>query len=223
MAHILIVDDAADICTLLKMALEKDGDSVTALQSAAQVTGEVCRRADLILLDVMMPGEDGFALCKRIRAETDCPILFLTAKDAEEDILSGLALGGDDYLTKPFKLTEVRARIAAHLRRQQRVPVHRFSAGALSFDLAGREIYCGQKKIPLTKGEYALCEVLAKHPGLVYTREQLLEAAFGYETDSDLAAITEHIKNIRGKLAAVDCAPIETVWGMGYKWQNKKA
>ncbi|MEF9969697.1 MAG: response regulator transcription factor [Ruthenibacterium sp.] len=223
MAHILVVDDAPDICALLKAALVKDGHCVTALQQAKDVTPALCGKADLLLLDVMMPDEDGFSVCKRVREWTDCPILFLTAKDGETDILTGLALGGDDYLTKPFKLTELRARIAAHLRRTQRVPMRRFVCGNLHFDLAGKTLYYNDTMINLTKSEYALCEMLARHAGLVYTREQLIEAAFGYENESDTAAVTEHIKNLRAKLGVYHIAPVETVWGMGYRWNNEKA
>ena len=223
MAHILVVDDALDICALLKAALEKDGHIVTIVQNAKDVTSTLCSKADLILLDVMMPEEDGFSVCKRVRADTDCPILFLTAKEGETDILTGLALGADDYMKKPFQLAELRARVAAHLRRAQRVPVRRFICGDLRFDLAGKILYDNDIAINLTKSEYALCETLARHTGFVYTREQLIEAAFGYENESDCAAVTEHIKNLRAKLATHGLAPVETVWGMGYRWNNEKA
>lgn len=221
MAHILVVDDAADIRVLLRRALEKDGHRVTEAENAAQVTTALCQMADLILLDVLMPGEDGFSLCRRIRADTDCPIVFLTACDAENDVMDGLGMGGDDYLVKPFRLAELRARVQAHLRRAQRTPVHRLTACGVSFDLSAREAYCGQTRVPLTKGEYALCEFLARHAGFVYTREQLIENVFGFDSDSDAAAITEHIKNIRAKLSAAGLQPVETVWGMGYKWKKE--
>ena len=122
MAHILVVDDEEDLRALLKAALERDGHQVTALARGGDVTQQHCRWADCMLLDVMMPGEDGFATCRRIRALADCPILFLTAKTAEADVLLGLGLGADDYLMKPFRVAELRARVAAHLRRQQRTP-----------------------------------------------------------------------------------------------------
>ena len=119
MAHILVVDDDKDLCALLKTALERDGHQVSTHLTGREVDEAACRWADCILLDVMMPGEDGFALCRRIRALADCPILFLTAKTEEADVLTGLGLGGDDYLTKPFRIAELRARVAAHLRREQ--------------------------------------------------------------------------------------------------------
>ena len=125
MAHILVVDDDKDLCALLRTALERDGHQVSTRLSGREVDESACRWADCILLDVMMPGEDGFALCRRIRGLADCPILFLTAKTEEADVLTGLGLGGDDYLTKPFRVAELRARVAAHLRREQRTRLAR--------------------------------------------------------------------------------------------------
>lgn len=221
MANILVVDDEADLRQLVKTALERDGHRVRALAAGSQVGEEQCAWADCILLDVMMPGEDGFATCARVRRLADCPILFLTAKTGEEDVVRGLALGGDDYLLKPFRLAELRARVNAHLRRQGRAPARRLVRGAFQFDLAGHALYAGGQALPLTKGEYALCEQLADRPGQVFSREQLYEAVFGYEGEADAAAVTEHVKNIRAKLRPYG-QPIETVWGVGYKWKREE-
>ena len=117
MAHIIAADDDADLRTLLKTALERDGHQVTVLSCGGELTEKHCRWADCILLDVMMPGGDGFETCRRIRELADCPILFLTAKTAEADVITGLGLGGDDYLTKPFRLAELRARVNAQDRK----------------------------------------------------------------------------------------------------------
>ena len=220
MAHILAVDDDADLRALLKTALERDGHQVTALPGGAAVTAEHCRWADCILLDVMMPGEDGFATCRRVRSLADCPILFLTAKNEEADVLTGLGLGGDDYLTKPFRVAELRARVAAHLRREGRTPRTRLRRGGLDFDLGERAVYAGEAPVRLTRGEYAICAHLATHPGQTFTKEQLYEAVFGFDGTGEDSAVTEHIKNIRAKLRAVGENPIETVWGVGYKWKN---
>lgn len=220
MAHILAVDDDADLRALLKTALERDGHQVTALPGGAAVTAEHCRWADCILLDVMMPGEDGFATCRRVRDLADCPILFLTAKTGEADVLTGLGLGGDDYLTKPFRVAELRARVAAHLRREGRTPRTRLRRGGLDFDLGERAVYAGETPVRLTRGEYAICAHLATHPGQTFTKEQLYEAVFGFDGTGEDSAVTEHIKNIRVKLRAVGENPIETVWGVGYKWKN---
>lgn len=223
MARILVIEDSEDISDMLKRMLRRDGHEVKIYSDGSLLDGKACRDADLILLDVMMPVEDGYSVCGRIREEVDCPILFLTAKDREEDVLKGLAIGGDDYIVKPFSLPQLRARIEAHLRREQRTPVKRLRSGDCCFDLAGKELYVGENRVRLTKSEFALAEQLAGHPGLVYTREQLLESAFGYETESDEAAVTEHVKNLRAKLAAYGITPVETVWGIGYKWNEKKA
>ena len=221
MAHILVVDDDGDLCALLKTALERDGHQVSACRDGRRVDEAACRWADCILLDVMMPGEDGFALCRRIRDLADCPILFLTAKTQEADVLTGLGVGGDDYLTKPFRIAELRARVAAHLRRQQRPPHSLLRRGGLDFDLRQRAVLWQGQPLRLTKSEYAICEYLAMHQGQTFSKEQLYEAAFGFDGTADAAAVTEHIKNIRAKLRAAQADPIETVWGVGYKWKSE--
>ena len=225
MPHILAVDDDRDVLALLRQALGRDGHEVRVCASAAEVTEPLCRWADCILLDVMMPGEDGVALCRRIRALTGAPILFLTAKGEEADVLAGLAAGGDDYLSKPFRLAELRARVGAHLRRQARGTAHtRLSRGGVTFDLSARIAAVGEVPLPLTKSEYAICELLALHPGQVFGKEQIYEAVFGYDGDADESAITEHVKNIRAKLRAAGLAesPLATVWGIGYKWKEDR-
>lgn len=222
MAHILVVDDDKDLCALLRTALERDGHQVSTRLSGREVDESACRWADCILLDVMMPGEDGFAACQRIRSAADCPILFLTAKTEEADIIRGLGLGGDDYLMKPFRVTELRARVNAHLRRERRTPHSRIRKGKLDFDLKERMVYCEELPIRLTRSEYAICEQLAVHAGQTFSKEQIYEAVFGFDGTADDSAITEHIKNIRAKLRSVGCEPIETVWGTGYKWKREE-
>jgi len=221
MAHILAVDDDRDLCDLLRTALERDGHQVKVLHSGGELTDQHCRWADCILLDVMMPGEDGFATCRRLRDLTDCPILFLTARTEEADVLRGLGLGGDDYLTKPFRLAELRARVNAHLRRQNRAPTHCIQRGGVRFDLQAGEAFAGEAPLHLTRAEYAICEYLALHAGCTFSKEQLYEAAFGFEGTTDTSAVTEHVKNIRAKLRACGLQPIETVWGIGYRWKNE--
>lgn len=224
MAHILAVDDEPDVCALLERTLARDGHTVRSCTSGAQVDERLCRWADCILLDVMMPGEDGVALCRRIRGLTGAPILFLIARSEEADVLQALGAGGDDHIAKPFRLAELRARVAAHLRRQQRggAAVHRLLRGALVLDLNARRLLAGEEPLPLTKSEYAICEWLALHPGQVFGKEQIYEAVFGYDGTADESAVTEHVKNIRAKLRAVgvDPGPIETVWGIGYRWKE---
>lgn len=222
MANILAIDDDADVRSLLITALERDGHVVKALSAGSAVTADHCKWAACILLDVMMPGEDGFATCQRIRSVADCPILFLTAKTEEADIIRGLGLGGDDYLMKPFRITELRARVHAHLRREGRTPHSRIRRSGLDFDLGEKAVYYGGLPVKLTRSEYAICEHLATHAGQTFSKEQIYEVVFGFDGTGDDSAITEHIKNIRAKLRATGNEPIETVWGVGYKWKSEQ-
>ncbi len=218
MANILAIDDEEGILELIKAALLKEGHQVTTVSNFSTFHVEQCSHYDLILLDVMMPDIDGFTLCRNIRDLVDCPILFLTAKTMEEDIIKGLGMGGDDYITKPFGLGELRSRVAAHLRREQREKHHNFIISGLKFKLSAKEVFAGEELIPLTKSEYEISEFLALHHGQVFSKEKIYEAVFGFDRESDSSAIVEHIKNIRAKLAKVNCSTIETVWGIGYKW-----
>ena len=227
MANILAVDDDRDLCTLLKTALERDGHKVETRCAGADVTVALCRWADCILLDIMMPGEDGFATCRRIRTLTEAPILFLTARTDEPSVLTGLGIGADDYLSKPFRIAELRARVNAHLRRQNRAPQHRLVRGGVCFDLAAKSAAVGCTALPFTKSEYAICEFLALHAGQTFGKEQIYEAVFGYDGTADDTAITQHIKNIRAKLRAAGLASpenvLKTVWGVGYLWNAADA
>ena len=219
MAKILTVDDDAAILSLIRRVLEKDGHAVTTAADASEVLALPLETFELILLDVMMPGMDGFSLCLEIRGRTDCPILFLTAKTLEEDMVYGLGIGADDYLTKPFGTAELRARVGAHLRREQREHRNLLSFGTLTFNLSGKELLADGVRLALTRSEYAICEFLARNRGQVFSKEQIYEKVFGYDGESDSSAIAEHIKNIRAKLGVTGVAPIETVWGIGYKWR----
>ena len=223
MAKLLVVDDDPDMLALVRAALEKDGHQVDTEADAAALQPARCRRYDLLLLDVMMPGEDGFSLCSRIRAEVDCPILFLTARTEDAALVQGFGLGADDYMKKPFSIAELRARVNAHLRREVRQPTRTLSRGGVRFDLQAKAAAAGGQTLPLTRGEYAICEHLALHAGQVFTKEQLYEAVFGFDAEGDPSAIAEHVKNIRAKLKAGGSSPIETVWGVGYKWRKDSA
>lgn len=219
MCRILAVDDDKGILAVIRKALEKEGYLVDTLDDPEKIDSERLSGYQLILLDVMMPGTDGFTICRRIREQVDCPILFVTAKTEEGDLITGFGLGADDYIRKPFGLGELRARVAAHLRRENREKKHRITLGDLEFSLQAKEIYCQGKQIPLTKSEYSICEYLALNRGQVFSKERIYEHVFGYDGESDSSAITEHIKNIRAKLQKVGVSPVETVWGIGYKWK----
>lgn len=219
MSRILAVDDEPAILTLIRRALEKEGHSVTVCNCADEIKLEYLNQYDLILLDIMMPGTDGITFCRNIRSQVDCPIIFLTARTDEGSIMYGLGLGGDDYITKPFGIGELRARIQAHLRREKREKKHAVSISGVRFDLSGKQAEVEEKRVPLTKSEYEISEFLAMNHGQVFSKEQIFERVFGYERESDVSAITEHVKNIRAKFARFGAGPIETVWGIGYKWR----
>jgi len=221
MAMILAVDDEQAILELIQNGLQKDGHMVAGYTSAETVPMERLNCYDLILLDVMMPGMDGFSFCKKIRESVDAPILFLTAKMMENDITYGLGIGGDDYLTKPFRIAELRARVNAHLRREKRERHSMFSFGRIKIDLLAKEIRVDDKVLPVTKSEYLICEYLAAGRGQVFSKEQIYEAVFGFDKESDISTIATHIKNVRGKFSCVGVQPITTVWGIGYKWEKE--
>lgn len=219
MCRILAVDDDKGILAVIRKALEKEGYLVDTLDDPEKIDPERLSGYQLILLDVMMPGTDGFTVCRKIREQVDCPIIFVTAKTEEGDLITGFGLGADDYIRKPFGLGELRARVAAHLRRENREKKHRITLGDLEFSLQAKEIYCQGQQILLTKSEYSICEYLALNRGQVFSKERIYEHVFGYDGESDSSTITEHIKNIRAKLQKVGVSPVETVWGIGYKWK----
>ena len=220
MAKILVVDDDTAILDMIGTILNKDGHLVTKVSNPLEINMEKVNLYDLILLDIMMPGMDGFALCSRIRKLVDCPILFLTAKTEESSLVNGLSLGADDYISKPFGVMELRARVAAHLRREHREHSVRMVVGHVCFHLSFKQMMVDDKEIPLTKAEYEICEFLARNRGQVFSKEQILEQVFGFDSESNESTITTHIKNIRTKLSEFPCMPIKTVWGIGYKWEE---
>lgn len=219
MSQILAIDDEEEILLLIKNALQKDGHLVTCCRQINDSVREQAGSYDLILLDVMMPGTDGYTFCREIRDHVDCPILFLTAKSLEDDVDFGFSLGADDYIKKPFSIVELRARVNAHLRREQREKRSCLSLSGVHFFLSSKEVRVKDVVLPFTKSEYEISLFLAKNHGQVFSREQIYEAVFGYDGESDESAITEHIKNIRRKFASADIAPIKTVWGIGYRWE----
>ncbi|MDE6475346.1 MAG: response regulator transcription factor [Erysipelotrichaceae bacterium] len=218
MSNILVIDDEEMILQLIKNGLQKDGHTVSVYSSAMQISLDTLSHYDLIILDVMMPDIDGFSYCKKIRDLIDCPLLFLTAKIMENDITYGLGLGADDYLTKPFRIAELRARVNAHLRRENRERHNTLNFDRIKIDLSEKEIRIDNQTVVFTKSEYLICEYLSRNKGQVFSKEQIYEAVFGFDRESDDSTISTHIKNIRAKFAKVNVQPILTVWGIGYKW-----
>lgn len=219
MAKILVIDDEAGILELIKNGLQKDNHVISAYTSATQVSVNNLSYYDLIILDVMMPDIDGFSFCKKIRTTVDCPILFLTAKTLESDVLYGLGIGADDYLTKPFRIAELRGRVNAHLRREKREKNHSLNFGDVTLNLSAKEILIKGKSVPLTRSEFMICEFLAKNKGQFFSKEQIYEAVFSLNGESDNSTIPTHIMNIRNKFSDFNESPILTVWGIGYKWK----
>lgn len=219
MALILAVDDEVSILQLIKNGLSKDGHLVSAYTSADQVPLDRLVQYDLIILDVMMPGTNGFSYCEKIRSLVDCPIMFLTAKTMENDVTYGFGIGADDYLTKPFRISELRARVNAHLRREKREKHHAIIFDNIKIDLSAKEVKVNEQSVAFTKSEYLICEYLARNKGQVLTKEQIYEAVFSLDGESDSSTISTHIKNIRAKLNKFGVQPITTAWGIGYKWE----
>lgn len=219
MANILIIDDESGICALVKRVLEKDGHRVSVAASPKEVDMAHLKYYDLLILDVMMPEVDGFTWCRQIRDMVDCPILFLTAKTMESDVAEGLGAGGDDYIRKPFSNTELRARVAAHLRRENREHKAVLAVGTVRFDLKARTVTAHNISVNLTKSEYTICLLLAKHSGQVFSKEQIYDSLYNYEGEGNSNAVAEHIRNIRAKFKKQGLTPIETIWGIGYRWQ----
>ncbi len=222
MARILCIDDEQAVLDALERVLRRDGHAVETTADPASVPARDLARIDLILCDVMMPGLDGFELVRQIRPRFDGPILFLTAKMAEEDAVTGYGLGADDYIRKPFGAAELRAKVAAHLRREHRERTHALSfgaAGEVRLDLGAKQVSVGGARIALTPTEYEIVELLARRRGQVLSRAQIREALFRWDREADDAAISMHVSRARKKLAAAGADPIATVWGMGYRWQ----
>lgn len=219
MYKISVVDDEPEITELIKAALSDSEYRVYTFNRPEELIAGNIENTDLFIMDVMMPGIDGFTLCSMLRDETDAPIIFLTAKTEEKDLLKGIGIGGDDYIKKPFSLAELRARVEMHLRREERKHTSFIRVGNFRFNLLEKTMYKDNEIVNLTKTEYMICEFLAENRGRVYSLEQIYDAVFEYDSDSEIVAVREHIKNIRSKLKKCNESPIETVWGIGYKWK----
>ena len=194
MAQILVVDDQEDIVQFVVKALELQNHKVTGLTSVLDLDKNSLPRFDLILLDIMMPDVDGLQFCHDIRDQVDCPILFITAKTQEADIVQGLTYGADDYICKPFGVKELQARVAAHLRREHRERHHKLSLGDFQFDLSAQELYVENQLLDLTRSEYRICQFLAENKGQVFSKEQIYTHLYGYEDKGSPTAVAEHIK-----------------------------
>jgi DNA-binding response OmpR family regulator len=219
---ILVVDDEANIRDLARLYLEKDGYQVILAQDGEQALKLVEENElALIVLDLMLPKLDGWEVCRRVRTNSNVPILMLTARDDDIDKIVGLEMGADDYLTKPFNPRELVARVRAILRRTTSSASSDSAGndvrqvGSISINPKSREVMVGETRIPLRVKEFDLLLTLADHQNIVLSREQLLDLVWGYEFYGQTRTVDVHIAHLRDKLG--DNLTIETVWGMGYK------
>ena len=222
---VLIVEDDKNIDELLQMYLEKEGYAVTIAGDGGQGLSKFrAIKPDLVLLDVMMPVMDGWAVCKTIRAESQTPVIMLTAKSETDDKITGLKAGADDYITKPFEMREVLARIEAVLRRSggnstDKAP-RRLVFDKLIIDMDAFELIVDGRKIDAPPKEMELLFYLASSPNRVYTRNQLLDEIWGCEYFGDSRTVDVHVKRVREKLEDVsEKWRLKTVWGVGYKFE----
>ena len=222
---VLIVEDEKNIAELLQMYLEKEGYAVTlAHDGGAGLTKFRAVNPDLVLLDVMMPVMDGWSVCKAIRTESQTPIIMLTAKGETDDKVTGLKTGADDYITKPFEMKEVLARIEAVLRRSGTTVTkkndRRLEFDKLIIDMDAFELTVDGKKVNTPPKEMELLFHLASSPNRVYTRNQLLDEVWGFDYFGDSRTVDVHIKRLREKLEGVsDRWTLKTVWSVGYKFE----
>ena len=218
---ILVVDDEANIIDLARMYLERDGFQVSAASDGAQALQEINQqKPDLVVLDIMLPEIDGFEVCQRVRAESEVPIIMLTARDDDVDKIVGLELGADDYMTKPFNPRELVARVKAILRRMERAPredIAPLDLGDLSIDPASREVRVAGETINLRTKEFDLLLTFCEHINIVLTREQLLELVWGFDFYGQTRTVDVHVANLRKRLSNSKHVRIETVTGVGYK------
>lgn len=224
--HILVVEDDGNISELLRLYLEKEGYQVTIADTGED--GIVKFRSaspNLVLLDIMLPGIDGWGVLRTIRQESKIPVIMLTAKGETFDKVSGLQLGADDYITKPFEMKEVLARIEAVLRRcepDNSEKSRRLSFDKLVIDMDAFELIVDGKKIDTPPKEMELLYHLASAPNRVYTRNQLLDEVWGFDYFGDSRTVDVHVKRLREKLEGVsDKWELRTVWGVGYKFELK--
>lgn len=225
--RILLVEDEKHILQFVRDALEDAGytvlsaeDGLNALKLARQ------EQIDLVLLDIGLPGLDGFSVCRVLREDLHIPILIVSARQSDADKVQGFGVGADDYIMKPFSIRELLARVQAHLRREQRYKqserqVVLLKSGGLSIDMERHEVHYEGTPLTLSRKEFEILCLLARHPGQVFARDVIFDRVWRDEAESYTETVTEHIKRIRRKLALVDADTeyIKTIWGVGYKWE----
>ena len=227
MYKILVVDDDFEILKLMRTILEmKNYQVMTYQEVTVPIDINNFKGFDLILLDVMMPNIDGMQICKQIRNKVSSPIIFVSAKDTEEDIVSGLNLGGDDYITKPFSINQLVAKVAANLKREERYKQGELSNQVVR-DLSPITIYLQEKivcingdSLAFTSREYDIIELLSSNPRKIFTVQDIYENDYDDDAETLFHSISEYIYQIRLKFSSYGINPIKTVRGMGYKWHD---
>jgi two-component system OmpR family response regulator len=223
MTRILVVDDDPHLREVLAYTLHRQGWTVTEVADGAAAVSVVQRQApDLVVLDVVMPELDGIETCRRIRSFSSIPIVFLSSRDEELDRVLGLEMGGDDYVTKPFSPRELVSRIKAVLRRARpeapaAAPVEVLRVGSIQLDETLHRVWVREQEITLTVTEFAIVQVLMRHPGRAYHRHELTERAYGENHHISDRTLDSHIRRIRQKCREAGVDPIETVHGLGYR------
>jgi DNA-binding response OmpR family regulator len=220
--RVLVVDDEDHILELARLYLSREGYQIETVSDGALALarfGQV--KPDLVVLDIMLPNVDGLTICREIRKQSQVPIIMLTARDEVTDKVVGLELGADDYLTKPFHPQELVARAKALVRRARLEPdqPRLVRAGRLEVDLERHEVRCGNTKVQLRPKEFDLLALLARHPGRVFQRSELLDLVWGYDFPGYTRTVDVHVQQLREKLTkgGVTDPAVQTVWGVGYK------
>jgi two-component system, OmpR family, alkaline phosphatase synthesis response regulator PhoP len=223
MPNILIVEDDPAVRDIVQIALEREGMDVEAVG-----TGEAALKRfrsagtfDLVVLDIMLPGIDGVTLCQELRKSSDVPVVMLTARDGERNVVLGLEVGADDYVTKPVSPLEVVSRVRAHLRRRRMdTPDQRLVFPGLVIDLLRRQVWVGENRVDLTAAEFEVLRALAVHPGWVYSRQQIMEQLWDGDFYGEVRTADVHVRNIRRKIETEPRNPryVQTVRGTGYKF-----
>lgn len=227
---ILIVDDERAIASMLADYFSMEGYRTVTATSGEEALDRASGEIDVVLLDVNMPGMDGFEVCRRLREHMACPIIFLTARIEDVDQIDGFAAGADDYVLKPFSLEVLGRRVAAHLAREgrhrEREQSVRFFRG-VTVDYGERLVVVGsgsdERRVDLTRTEFDIVALLSKSPGRVFDRDLIYERVWGWDAVGDPSIVREHVRRVRKKLAAAGALQecIETVWGVGYRWSAR--
>ncbi|MGG0251203.1 response regulator transcription factor [Peribacillus frigoritolerans] len=228
--RILIAEDEEDMRKILSLHLNSKGYEVLEAKDGIEAVDRAKQNIDLILLDIMMPGIDGLQVCKKIRSQVACPIIFISAASNDMNKMKAFSLGGDDFISKPFSLKELMYKIEALFKMKERLLQNyeenkrqRMIIDDLLVDISSREMMYNKQVIPFTKKEFDLLVLLLSSPKQIFTKDQIYESISGIDGQGDANSIVEHIKNVRSKLSSAGFPDnhLQTVWGIGYQWNNR--